>query len=58
MFDERGKPIALTLSIGIAVKTIDARRDAAGAAHALIEDADQAMYRAKRNGRDRVEEGD
>ncbi|MGV2291643.1 DUF484 family protein [Trinickia sp. YCB016] len=58
VFDERGAPIALTLSIGIAVKTIDARRDAAGAAHALIEDADQAMYRAKRNGRDRVEEGD
>ncbi|TKC78954.1 sensor domain-containing diguanylate cyclase [Trinickia terrae] len=56
VLDERGERIALTLSLGIAVRTIDAGRDAAEAAHELIEDADQAMYRAKRNGRDRVEE--
>jgi diguanylate cyclase (GGDEF)-like protein len=50
-------PMALrvTVSIGVSVRTIEEPVDAAGAVARLLDAADAAMYRAKRNGRDRVE---
>ena len=56
--NDDGMPIALTVSIGIAVQP-GARAGgealAAAVVRALVDGADRAMYRAKRNGRNRVE---
>jgi diguanylate cyclase (GGDEF)-like protein len=47
--DESGKPLAITLSIGVACAPEDAKGD-----KALIHKADTALYYAKKAGRDRL----
>ncbi|HEY4299201.1 MAG TPA: GGDEF domain-containing protein, partial [Paraburkholderia sp.] len=54
--DDRGERIVLTVSIGVAVRRVGGMtRDAAALGRAMIEEADRAMYQAKRNGRNRIE---
>ena len=54
--DDHGERIALTVSIGVAARTLaGAPADAAVHGHAMVEEADRAMYQAKRNGRNRIE---
>lgn len=49
--DDEGRPVVVTVSAGVAV----AQADAEVSADRLYGRADQALYEAKRNGRDRVE---
>jgi diguanylate cyclase (GGDEF)-like protein len=54
--DDHGQRIALTVSIGVAARRVGGT--AAGAVslgREMIEEADRAMYQAKRNGRNRIE---
>ncbi len=54
--DDRGERIALTVSIGVAARTMTGgTTEAAASCHAMMEEADRAMYQAKRNGRNRIE---
>jgi diguanylate cyclase (GGDEF)-like protein len=54
--DDHGERIALTVSIGVAARAINgAPADAAVHGYAMMEEADRAMYQAKRNGRNRIE---
>jgi diguanylate cyclase (GGDEF)-like protein len=50
--DANGQPLGLTLSIGVAVVQADDQSP-----HDAIRRADAALYRAKQNGRNRVELG-
>lgn len=45
----KGEPVSVTLSIGVAARTAHMRE-----LDVLIEEADQQLYRAKREGRDRI----
>ncbi|RDJ99575.1 GGDEF domain-containing protein [Paraburkholderia lacunae] len=54
--DDHGERIALTVSIGVAARTIaGAPADTATLGRAMMDEADRAMYQAKRNGRNRIE---
>ena len=56
--DDEGGRIALSVSIGVAAYQVNAREGAAGNpeadARSLLDEADQAMYQAKHQGRNRV----
>lgn len=56
--DDEGARIALSVSIGVAAYQVGAREGAAGnpeaLARSLLDEADQAMYQAKHQGRNRV----
>jgi diguanylate cyclase (GGDEF)-like protein len=51
---ESGRPIGVTVSIGVSSREV-VRDDARARARALIAAADEALYAAKNNGRNRVE---
>jgi diguanylate cyclase (GGDEF)-like protein len=54
--DDQGEPIALTVSIGVAARTVNGTpADAVTLGRAIMDEADRAMYQAKRNGRNRIE---
>nr|WP_216668747.1 DUF484 family protein [Paraburkholderia xenovorans] len=54
--DDHGERIALTVSIGVAARMVSGTpTEAATLGGAIIEEADRAMYQAKRNGRNRIE---
>ncbi|MFM0738169.1 sensor domain-containing diguanylate cyclase [Paraburkholderia xenovorans] len=54
--DDHGERIALTVSIGVAARTVSgSSAEAAAFGVAIMEEADRAMYQAKRNGRNRIE---
>jgi PleD family two-component response regulator len=54
--DDHGEPIALTVSIGVAARAVNcAPSEAVTLGRAIMEEADRAMYQAKRNGRNRIE---
>jgi diguanylate cyclase (GGDEF)-like protein len=55
LLDDAGARIPLTVSIGVSARTSSKRDDATNLGEALMDEADRAMYRAKRNGRNRVE---
>lgn len=51
---DSGEPLVVTVSIGVAALAQPDRRPARDAGEALLEAADQAVYRAKQAGRNRV----
>ncbi|MFC6307433.1 sensor domain-containing diguanylate cyclase [Paraburkholderia dipogonis] len=54
--DDHGERIVLTVSIGVAARTIGGTpAESAKLGGAMMEEADRAMYQAKRNGRNRIE---
>jgi len=53
--NEAGKPLRVTVSIGVAARPTGERDDGRGRARTLIATADEALYAAKNNGRNRVE---
>lgn len=55
LFDDDGARIPLSVSIGVSARTSTKRDDSINLGAVLIDEADRAMYQAKRNGRNRVE---
>jgi diguanylate cyclase (GGDEF)-like protein len=53
--DDYGERIALTVSIGVAARTVGSTPTAAELGREIMDEADRAMYLAKHNGRNRVE---
>ncbi|MGF6374173.1 diguanylate cyclase (GGDEF)-like protein [Paraburkholderia sp. RAU6.4a] len=54
--DEHGELIALTVSIGVAGRVVaGSPAEAMSLGQAMMDEADRAMYQAKRNGRNRIE---
>ncbi|EEA00696.1 diguanylate cyclase [Burkholderia sp. H160] len=54
--DEHGERIALTVSIGVAARVVSGTSaEAMSLGQAMMDEADRAMYLAKRNGRNRIE---
>ena len=54
--DEHGGRLELTVSIGVTARAVGGTTaDAMSLGQAMMDEADRAMYRAKRNGRNRIE---